>query len=127
MSDTVKIITTANFDEIKNTAGIYLVDLWATWCAPCKAMSPIIQTLSEDADLKSVQFCKAEIDENPEVGDFFAVSSIPSFYLIQSKGDGTLDLATDTIKKFVGSQSAFDFKTGILAQLDKHNLAKATA
>ena len=119
MSDTVKIITTANFDEIKNTAGTYLVDLWATWCAPCKAMAPIIQTLSEDADLKSITFSKCDIDENPEVGDFFAVSSIPTYFLIKTKGDGTLDLTTDLIKKFVGTKSAFDFKTGLLAEINK--------
>ena len=110
MSDTLKILTATEFETLKNTAGIYLIDLWATWCPPCKAMAPILQTLSEDTDLKSITFMKCDVDDQPEISDFFSVSSIPSFFLIKSKGDGTLSLETDILKKFVGTKSAFDFK-----------------
>ena len=108
-----KVLNTSSFEELKNTTGYYLVDLWATWCPPCKAMSPVIDSLSQDEDLKAITFFKCDVDDQPEISDFFAVSSIPAFFLIKSKGDGTLNLETDVIKKFIGTKSPFDFKIAL--------------
>jgi thioredoxin 1 len=109
-----KTLTNTSFETLKQTAGYYLIDLWADWCPPCKAMSPIIDTLSEDKDLADITFMKCDVDNEQDLNDFFAVTSIPTFFLLKSKGDGTLDLSKDTIKKFVGTKSAFDFKTELL-------------
>jgi thioredoxin 1 len=112
-----KILDASSFEEIKNTSGYYLIDLWAEWCPPCKAMSPIIDSLSEDADLAQITFLKCDVDDQTEIADFFNVSSIPTFFLIKTKGDGTLDLKTDVIKKIVGSKSPFDFKMSLKSEL----------
>jgi thioredoxin 1 len=105
-----KAITTAEFEEIKNQAGIYLIDFWAVWCGPCKVMEPVIDQLCEDEDLKEVSFLKVNVDEEPELSGMFRVSSIPTFYILNIKGDGTFDLATDVLGKIIGAQPAFNFK-----------------
>jgi thiol-disulfide isomerase/thioredoxin len=109
-----KTLDQASFATLKSTAGYYLVDLWADWCPPCKAMAPIIDTLSADKDFTKITFMKCDVDDQEELNDFFAVTSIPTFFLLKSKGDGTLDLSVDTVKKFVGTKSAFDFKNELL-------------
>lgn len=109
-----KTLNQESFKTLKSTAGYYLVDLWADWCPPCKAMAPIIDSLSQDQDLTKITFMKCDVDAEQEINDFFAVTSIPTFFLLKSKGDGSLDLKSDTIKKFVGTKSAFDFKNELL-------------
>ena len=61
-----KIITDANFAEIINTDMPVLVDFWATWCAPCMMLSPVIAELAEDLDGK-VKVGKVNVDEQQEL------------------------------------------------------------
>lgn len=110
---TPRAITTADFEKIKTQAGIYLIDFWAVWCGPCKVMNPIIEELAKDDDLKEVNFLKVNVDEEPELAGMFRVSSIPTFYILKIKGDGSLDIATDTLGKIIGAQPAFNFKMEI--------------
>lgn len=117
MTNTIINLNQEEFTKLKNTAGTYLIDLWAEWCPPCKAMGPIFDTLSQDSDLKSLIFMKCDVDSEQEISDFFAVSSIPTFLLIKSKGEGTLDMKTDLVKKIVGAKSAFDFKQELVTAI----------
>ncbi|MEI6728725.1 MAG: thioredoxin family protein [bacterium] len=107
------------FEEIKNKAGFYIIDFWAVWCGPCKVMTPIFEKLAEDKDINEVTFYGLNVDEESEVAEVFGVSAIPTFFLIKTKGDGTFNLETDVVDKFVGTQTAFDFKLGIQAALKK--------
>ena len=112
-----KVLTAVDFEEYKKTTGLFLIDFHAAWCGPCKVMSPIIDTLSLEDDLKSVQFLKCDVDDQPEIAELFAVSSIPTFYLIKTQGDGEFSIADNVVKKFVGTKSAFDFKQEIIKAL----------
>jgi thioredoxin 1 len=109
-----KVLTAVDFEELKKTNGYYLIDFHAVWCGPCKVMSPIIDTLSLEDDLKSVQFLKCDVDDQPEIAELFTVSSIPTFYLIKTQGDGEFSIENNVVKKFVGTKSAFDFKQEIM-------------
>lgn len=58
--------------------GTTLVDFYANWCAPCRAMSPVLETLSELDDYKDINFVKVDIDENSALAVEYKISSIPS-------------------------------------------------
>ncbi len=99
-----KAITDAEFDAevLKSTIPV-LIDFWAPWCGPCKAMLPIIEELEKEYEGK-VKVVKMNVDENMTVPQNFNVMSIPTFVLIK---DGT-PAAT-----FVGSRSKADMKKEI--------------
>ena len=88
-------LSTADFDAV-TSAGLVLVDFWATWCGPCRMQAPILEKL--DAELGgSVKICKVDVDEEPALAQRFGVMSIPTLVAMK---DGKV-LATR-----VGVQSA---------------------
>ncbi len=71
-------LTDANFqDEVLTRDQPVLVDYWAAWCAPCRAVGPTIDDLAE-AYKGRVRFGKVNVDENTETPQRYAVSSIPT-------------------------------------------------
>ena len=59
-----------------------LVDFWATWCGPCRAMAPTIDELSETFDGRA-KVAKLDIDENPQTAQAYGISSIPTVLLFR--------------------------------------------
>lgn len=83
-------VTYNNFeDEIVNSDKPVLIDLWADWCGPCKMMSPLVDSLSEE--ITDVKFCKINVDDEPGLAEFFNASSIPMFVIVK---DGVVADAT---------------------------------
>lgn len=79
----VKEIGDNNFnDEIANSSVPVVVDFWASWCGPCKMLSPVIDELSEEFGEK-VKFTKVNVDDNPGVSSKFSVSSIPTVLIFK--------------------------------------------
>ena len=80
-----------------------LVDFWAPWCGPCKAMNPIIEELDQEYAGK-VRVVKVNVDENGTVPGEYNVMSIPTFILFK---DGAI------AQSFVGARSKADMKREI--------------
>ncbi len=88
-------ITTDNFESYKNGDKPLVVDLWATWCGPCRMIGPIISELANDYDGKIV-VGKCDVDENDDIAMEFGVRNIPTILFFK---DGQL------VDKFVGAAS----------------------
>jgi thioredoxin 1 len=56
-----------------------LVDFWASWCPPCRAMNPVIESLARD-----FKVCKVNVDTNQELASHYGVSSIPALLIFKS-------------------------------------------
>ena len=75
-------ITDATFEEEVLRAGRpVVVDFWAPWCGPCRAVTPILEQLSEAQD--RVEFVKVNIDESPTYASRYSVLSIPTAILFE--------------------------------------------
>jgi thioredoxin 1 len=82
MMSLVENITDQKFEEVTRQ-GVVLVDFWAPWCAPCKAISPILdEVASEKSDY--VRIFKINVDENPLTPQKFAVRGIPTLMLFKN-------------------------------------------
>ena len=75
-------LTDANFEETISKNPIILVDFWAGWCGPCRALAPTIVELSGELAGK-VLVAKLDVDENPKIAEKFQVFSIPTVVLIK--------------------------------------------
>ena len=76
-------ITDDQFEsEVINSGTPVLVDFWAEWCGPCKAVAPTLEELAEDYDGR-LKIVKVDIDENREAASRFGIRSIPSLLLFK--------------------------------------------
>jgi len=66
------------------TYPLVVVDCWAAWCAPCRAIAPVVEQLAKDYSGKVV-FGKLNVDENPETAQRFDIMAIPTM-LVMKKG-----------------------------------------
>jgi thioredoxin 1 len=75
-------VTDANFEEIISKNKIALIDFWANWCGPCRALAPTIQELAKEYSGK-ILVGKLDVDENPSTAERFKVFSIPTMILFK--------------------------------------------
>ena len=78
-----KIITDANFAEIINTDQPVLVDFWATWCGPCRALAPVVEELAHEFAGKAV-VGKCNVDDCDDVPMNFGIRSIPTLIFFKN-------------------------------------------
>jgi len=78
-------VNDVNFDEeVINSDLPVLVDFWAPWCGPCRALAPVIDELSEEYQGK-VKIVKLNTDDNPNKAVQFRINSIPTMILFKDK------------------------------------------
>ena len=77
-------ITDENFElEVEKEETITLVDFWATWCGPCRKLSPVIDELANEFEGK-VKFVKIKADENTQTAQKYSISGVPSLLVFKN-------------------------------------------
>lgn len=77
-------LTKDNFDkEVVESDKTVLIDFWASWCMPCKMLSPVVDEVAEENP--QIKVCKVNVDKEGELAGAFNVSSIPMLVVIKDK------------------------------------------
>lgn len=106
-SDNIIELNSENFDaQLKEVSIPLLVDFWAAWCGPCKAISPILDELADEMKDRVV-IAKVNVDDNSELAARYNVRSIPTM-LIFKKGE--------IVEEMVGLSNKMDLQ----AKLEAH-------
>jgi|SRR5215211_2846607 thioredoxin 1 len=100
-------ISDATFDsEVLNAAGPVLVDFWATWCGPCKAIAPVLEEVAAEQG-ERLKVAKLDVDENGQTAMKFGIQAIPTMILFKNG---------QPVERLMGMMS----KRDLLAKLERH-------
>jgi thioredoxin 1 len=103
MSENITELDSSNFDAAISASVPVVIDFWAPWCGPCKAIAPILEELTTELG-DAVKICKVNVDNNSEIAGKFEIRAIPTILIFK---DGAI---SDTI---VGLTSKDDLKAKI--------------
>jgi thioredoxin 1 len=83
MAETILHLTESSFDtEIGKHKEVLMVDFWAEWCQPCRAIAPALEELAQESK-GSVSLAKVNVDDNPQLAARFGIRSIPTILFMK--------------------------------------------
>tara|TARA_B110000977_G_C10945747_1_gene442664 strand:+ start:486 stop:812 length:327 start_codon:yes stop_codon:yes gene_type:complete len=83
MSNTIVHVTDATFEaEVINSEVPVLVDYWAEWCGPCKAIAPVLEEVAANYEGK-IKVCKVDVDSNKEAAQKYGIRGIPTLMVFK--------------------------------------------
>jgi thioredoxin 1 len=91
-----KVVTNSNFSEILSADQPVLVDFWATWCGPCRMLSPTVDEIADEYEGR-VTVAKCNVDDSDEIAMQYRVRNIPT--LIFFKGGQQVDKLVGLVSK----------------------------
>ena len=107
MSQAAEVTDSQWKDTVLESETPVLVDFWAEWCAPCRAMGPYVDKLAEEYQDR-LKVVKINTQDNPEVPAQYGITAIPTFLLIKNG---------EVVKQMVGSQQYDELKSVVDANL----------
>lgn len=107
--DLVEIASVEQLDALLKANEIVIIDFFADWCPPCRAIAPKFQALSLESSMSRVKFCKLNIDTLPNVATAHGIKSIPTF-IVFFKGK--------EVSRLTGA-AILEIKNSLIQQLEK--------
>ena len=83
MSENITELDSSNFDSTVSSATVpVVVDFWAPWCGPCKAIAPILEELASELG-DTAKICKVNVDNNSEIAGKYEIRAIPTILVFK--------------------------------------------
>jgi len=79
----MKVATNTNFNELLQDSKLVIVDFWATWCGPCRMISPILDEIEEEMPDK-ITVVKVNVDDADEIAAQYRIMSIPTLLYVKN-------------------------------------------
>ncbi|KAF8640557.1 hypothetical protein AX17_000219 [Amanita inopinata Kibby_2008] len=80
----IPITSFAQFQSIINSGKPVLIDFWATWCGPCRVISPVFEKLSNLAESADIDFYKVDVDQQSDISQEVGIRAMPTFVLFKN-------------------------------------------